>query len=307
MAEPDFLARLLDEMSDGVYFVDLDRTITYWNKGAERITGYCADEVLGRRCADDLLIHVDGCGNRLCQDGCPLSSVIRGNQTGAIEIFLHHRDGHRVPVLVRASPVHDEDGQILGAVEIFSDNSAKIAALEHVHELEHDVYFDPLTELPNRRFGESFLAARLDEQRRHGWPYGVIMIDIDHFKSVNDALGHQTGDEVLRIVARSFAGAIRSSDIVCRWGGEEFLVILTNPDAQQLQTIATRLWGLVRSSPVSVAKHRLNITVSVGAVLAHEGSSPALAIARADELLYQSKRNGRDRVTCEHGSWGEVA
>jgi diguanylate cyclase (GGDEF)-like protein/PAS domain S-box-containing protein len=297
--DPRFFANQVDEMFDGVYFVDLERRITYWNKGAERITGFSAGEVLGRRCAENILVHVDDCGNQLCQVACPLAAVVRDNTTQAVDVFLHHKQGHRVPVSVRAAPMHDDDGNVVGAIEIFSDNSAKMAALEHIHELERTAYLDPLTALPNRRFGESFLAAKQEEQQRHGWPYGIVLLDLDRFKLVNDTFGHQAGDDLLRMVARTIAGAIRASDLACRWGGEEFLVILTNPAPAQLSVVARRLRGLIRASTLAVGDAQVRATASIGAVLAEPGLSPEAAIARADTLLYKSKEDGRDRVTFE--------
>jgi diguanylate cyclase (GGDEF)-like protein/PAS domain S-box-containing protein len=303
-----FYATLLDEMFDGVYFVDLDRRITYWNKGAERITGFSASEVTGRSCSENILVHVDGCGNQLCENGCPLTAAVRHNDVGVLDIFLHHRDGHRVPVAVRAAPMHDAEGRVVGAIEVFSDNSARMAALEKVHTLERAAYTDPLTGLPNRRLGESFLAARVDEQRREGWPYAVIMLDVDHFKQVNDTFGHDAGDEVLRMVAKSLGGGIRSVDLACRWGGEEFLVVLANPSPGELVNITGRLLSLVRSSSfVAGGGERLVVTVSAGATLARPGEFAADAIRRADEYLYQSKSNGRDRLTCDpESNWQDL-
>ena len=298
--ESRFYASLLDEMFDGVYFVDLDRRITYWNKGAERITGFSASEVTGRSCSENILVHVDGCGNQLCENGCPLTAAVRRDNVGVLEVYLHHRDGHRVPVTVRAAPMHDAEGRVVGAIEVFSDSSARMAVLEQVHTLERAAYADPLTGLPNRRLGESFLAARIDEQRREGWPYAVIMLDVDHFKRVNDTFGHEAGDDILRMVAKSLGGGIRSVDLACRWGGEEFLVVLANPSPGEVANIAGRLLSLVRSSSfVSGSGERLVVTVSAGATLARPGEFAADTIRRADEYLYISKSNGRGRITCD--------
>ena len=93
--------KLLDSLFDGVYFVDLDRRITYWNAGAERISGYLRSEVVGSCCADNLLRHIDTEGHKLCQDGCPLAATMRDGKTRESSVYLHHKFGHRVPVLVR--------------------------------------------------------------------------------------------------------------------------------------------------------------------------------------------------------------
>jgi len=99
-----FYQDLLDQISDGVYFVTLDRRITYWNGGAERITGYGAHEVLGHRCSEGILRHVDDTGQQLCLHGCPLAAVMKDGRPREAHLYLHHKDGHRVPVTVRPRP-----------------------------------------------------------------------------------------------------------------------------------------------------------------------------------------------------------
>ena len=114
-----FYQDLLDKMSDGVYFVTVDRNITYWNSGAERITGYGADEVLGHSCGEGLLRHVTGAGRQLCLHGCPLLAVMEDGKPRKAQVYLHHKDGHRVPVTVRGQALRFPDGQIVGSVEVF--------------------------------------------------------------------------------------------------------------------------------------------------------------------------------------------
>ena len=215
----DLYKRILDSLYDGVYLVDPDRRITYWNWGAERITGYRADEAVGRRCQDDFLVHVDDRGNSLCLDGCPLSWTMANGQPQETEVYLQHKDGYRVPISVRATPIRDETGRVVGAVEVFSDNSRLAAMTDLNKELRQLSLLDPLTEIGNRRFLEQQLMGRLNEQDRYGWRVGVLFVDVDHFKEVNDRNDHIVGDRVIRMVARTLANGIRSFDTVGRWGG----------------------------------------------------------------------------------------
>ena len=115
-----FYQDLLDQVSDGVYFVTLDRRITYWNGGAERITGYSADEVQGHSCAEGILRHVNGAGRQLCVQGCPLRAVMKDGKPREAHVYLHHKDGQRIPVTVRGQALRDADGEIVGSVEVFS-------------------------------------------------------------------------------------------------------------------------------------------------------------------------------------------
>jgi diguanylate cyclase (GGDEF)-like protein/PAS domain S-box-containing protein len=288
---------LLDNLYDGVYFVDTERTILFWNKGAERLTGYRKEEVIGSHCWDHLLRHVNCEGVLLCQHDCPLHASMQNGMPAEDEIFLHHKDGHRLPVRVKVSPLRDGTGAVVGAIEVFSDNSEKIHSLEIIQELERKVFLDPLTGLANRRYMDAALPARFDELQRYGWPFGVVMIDIDHFKYVNDRFGHDVGDETLKMLSRTLLGGSRSSDIIGRWGGEEFIAVLTNVTALKLRSSAERYRVLVEQSSLPMEFGQIRVTISAGATLVIPADTPETIIKRADNLLYQSKAAGRNRVT----------
>jgi diguanylate cyclase (GGDEF)-like protein/PAS domain S-box-containing protein len=292
-----FYKHLLDEIYDGVYFVDRHRRILYWNRGAERLSGYSADEVVGHFCNDDLLRHIDECGRQLCKGLCPLAATMGDGQPRQAEVIMHHKNGHRVPVLVRVSPIRDEHDAIIGAIEVFSDNSHQRAALEEIERLRELALLDPLTGVGNRRFIESTTHSRLEELRRYGWPFGVILADIDHFKAVNDTYGHLVGDEVLKMVARTLMHNVRAFDAVGRWGGEEFAIVAQNVSAGMLHVLAERLRILVEQSALSIHTDSVRVTISLGAAIARSDDTPLSLFDRADHMLYQSKQNGRNCVS----------
>ena len=298
-AQSDLYRSILDNLSEGVYFVDTDRRITYWNRGAEQITGYRAEEVIGKHCADCVLVHVDDLGRQLCLTHCPLSASISTGQTLTADVYLHHKDGHRVPVEVRVAPIVDENGAAIGAVESFSDNTAKIAARERIQGLEEQALLCPLTKVGNRRYARMSLETRLNEFRRYNWRFGVLFVDIDHFKQVNDTHGHDVGDEALKMVSKSLLSALRDSDFVSRWGGEEFLIVLHNTTADKLAIVAERCRALTESSILDKDSVRLRVTISIGATLVEPEDSVDTILRRADQLLYQSKAAGRNRVSLE--------
>jgi diguanylate cyclase (GGDEF)-like protein/PAS domain S-box-containing protein len=292
-----FHAKLLDSISDGVYFVDLQRQITYWNRGAERLTGYSAGEAVGRHCPDNFLVHVDAAGHALCIDGCPLASTIRDGRAREGEIFLRHKLGHRVPVSVKVAPITDQSGQVVGAVEVFSDATAKKKMERRVHELESMANRDGLTCLPNRRYTELKVKQALEEFQEFGKSFGLLMLDIDHFKQVNDLHGHDAGDAVLKVVSDTLVGSLRENDLVGRWGGEEFLLVLSNVNAHVLAGLAGRCRILIAESVVLRDQIRICVTASGGATLFKHGDSVQSAIKRADGLMYVSKASGRNRIT----------
>jgi diguanylate cyclase (GGDEF)-like protein/PAS domain S-box-containing protein len=301
MAETDenFYKALLDNLYDGVYFVDLHRKITYWNKSAESLTGYKRSEIVGRHCWNNILMHVNSKGKNLCEGLCPLATAMKDDTMTEQAIYLRHKEGHRVPVLVRASPIKDGNGQIIGAVEIFSDNSPRISLEQKVEELQRLALLDQLTELGNRRYAELAVHTKLDELRRYDSRFGVLFIDIDHFKRINDTHGHKTGDKVLQMVARTLQNGVRASDIVSRWGGEEFIAVVPHADKKHLHTLSHKLLALVGQSTFFAGEEPINVTVSIGATISRMGDTDEDLITRADKLMYEGKLAGRNCVVLD--------
>jgi diguanylate cyclase (GGDEF)-like protein/PAS domain S-box-containing protein len=292
--KPDLYKDILDNFYDGVYVVDLDRRITYWNHGAERISGYMAGEVLGRCCADNILIHITRDGDELCTRACPLARTLKDGKARETEVFLHHKEGHRVPVNVRISPLFDASGAIFGAVEVFSDASYKKRVEEELCELKQLSLADPLTGLGNRRSVLREFERRLAELKRFEIPFGILFLDIDEFKRVNDTYGHDAGDRVLTAVGKTLKSALRNLDTVCRWGGEEFLAIVPRVDEPTFRAVAERMRRFVEVTPIDLAGGAINITVSVGGAMAtHDDTLNSLA-ARADAMMYKAKQGGKN-------------
>ena len=298
--ENKFHKSLIDNLYDGVYFVDTNRLITYWNKGAERITGYKPHEVVGKFCHSNMLDHVTDSGNHLCTEGCPLMATIKDGEPREAEVHLRHADGYRVPVLVRTTPIYDEQNQVIGAVEVFSNNHSLFKMKRRVDELEKDVFFDALTNVGNRKLLEMKIGTAIHEYHHHHHAsFGLLFIDVDHFKSINDTYGHQEGDNILRNVAKSLSSHLRSTDICGRWGGEEFVVLLYDVNLKSLAQIAEKLHAMIANSSINVNGEKVSVTASIGGAIVHETDTMESIIERADQLMYQSKQTGRNRVTLE--------
>ena len=296
MENSQIYQEILKYVKEGVYFVDTSRKITFWNNHAEKITGYSAEEVLNKYCYDNILNHVDDEGVHLCRQGCPLHRTMDDCFNREASVYLHHKHGHRVPVMVRTYPLHDE-GRLIGAIELFSDEKPPTQLMKEIEDLKVLAMTDQLTGLANRRYTESFLSGKLVELKDFETSFGVALVDIDHFKTVNDTYGHDVGDLAIQMVAKSLVGAIRTSDLVGRWGGEEFLVIFSSVGLEQLQQITERMRMLVETSSVQREESDIKITVSIGSIFVEYPASKDHIIQMADQLMYQSKMDGRNRVT----------
>ncbi len=291
-----FFKSVLDSIADGVYFTDLDRKVSFWNKAAERLTGYASEEVLGRSCADNLLRHVDDLGTELCLTGCPLAETMQDGRNREMNVYLHHKFGHRVPVKVRSSPMRDEQGKIIGAVEVFTDNSSNINVLRELEKLRQEVLTDQLTGIGNRRYADITMDSLDRTMQENGVPFGILMADIDHFKKVNDTFGHQVGDLVLKMVAKTMTSIMRPLDAACRWGGEEFILLIPNVSGEALENIANRLRVLVENSWLDHEEGQLRVTVSFGGAVSEPNEKAVDVAGRADGQLYLSKEAGRNCV-----------
>lgn len=288
---------IFENLYDGVYFVDRELRITYWNQAAERITGFLSKEVIGSRCMDNVLIHIDGRGRSLCNGLCPLAAAMKDGEGRQMEMYLHHKSGHRVPVSVRVAPLRDGNGNVIGGVELFSDISSQKAMEEKIRELEKLALIDSLTGLSNRKHVEGELASRFQEKIRYGLDFGLLFMDIDNFKKINDTYGHAGGDAALKTISATFRASVRSYDLVGRWGGEEFIGIIRNVDYKLLKKVSERYRVLVEKSRVEYPGSPFSVTISIGATLASNDDTPETIFTRADELLYESKKSGRNRVT----------
>ena len=191
----------------------------------------------------------------------------------------------------------DENGNVIGCVELFTDISSLKANELRIKELEEMVLLDNITKLANRNYIEKELSVRFEETKRLGVPFGILFMDIDHFKKFNDTYGHDFGDRVLKFVADTLVRNSRPFDEIGRWGGDEFIGIMRNVGRRQIEYIGNRLRMLVEASYIQIANNKLYVSISIGATLVRDTDSLESLIKRADTLLYESKWAGRNRLT----------
>ncbi|WP_336027505.1 histidine kinase N-terminal 7TM domain-containing diguanylate cyclase [Geodermatophilus sp. FMUSA9-8] len=277
-----------------------------------------------------LLIDVNPAADRMLRElrpeiegelvGRPLHDVAGPRAVGVL-LSTERRDGHRVAEVrpgvwldVRDSAVSDPRGRPLGRILVVRDVSEqqeRQAAVERLNrqlaeqvevierlraELAEEAVRDPLTGLHNRRHLDRALGAGLAARPRTG-ELSLLVVDVDHFKRVNDRLGHAAGDAVLTAVAGTLAGAVREGDTAARLGGEEFVLVLPGAGREQALARAERIRRTVAATPHDVDGGPVTVTVSIGvAVCPADGASAATLLEAADRALYTAKATGRDRV-----------
>jgi diguanylate cyclase (GGDEF)-like protein/PAS domain S-box-containing protein len=263
-SEYNFHKILLENLLDAVYFVDRDRVITFWNKTAETITGYRKSDVGGRHCWDNILRHIDDKGNKLCMSSCPLTEAIQKGDVHQQEIYLQHRDGHRVPVLVRVVPIRDGKDKITGAVEIFNDNSSNLLTQQKMKELARLAYADPVTNLFNKNYIQVRLETNLFEMKTSKLSFGIILVQIKDLKDITARFGEELTNQFLKTVAKTLAGNTVLFDMIGRWDFDRFLGIVSNLHLDQLQYINQKTKALIEHTAISVKNQLITTHVAIG-------------------------------------------
>jgi len=299
MDEERIPGALADRLFDGLMEIDVKRRVRLWNRSATRMTGYTAEQVLGKAYNAQPAHHVSEAGLELPDGLVPLLGTVRDGQPREAMGYFVHADGYRLTTLVRTQPLFDRRHRLVGAVEIFTDNKGLIAAFQAMQRTQETVLFDPLTGIGNRPHIEAKIRGAIEDYRRQASDFGILFIDIDHFKDFNDRYGHLLGDKVLRATANTLRQNLRGSDSCGRWGGEEFVVLAHNLDLAGLAKVAEKLRRAVADTGIREKDADLRVTVSVGGSLIRPGDSLESLLERADRLMYESKRQGRNRVTVD--------
>ncbi|MCX7882844.1 MAG: sensor domain-containing diguanylate cyclase [Brevinematales bacterium] len=303
MIIPPFLREILNHLTEGAYILDQSRTILFWNPAAEKITGFQAEEVVGKSCKDNILRHIDDKGRNLCEDGCPMLCILSGERFIEADVFLHHKKGYRLPVHVKG---------ILFPSTLFPtlNHPTENVAIELFFPLWQEFFIptealirlalnDPLTETLNRRGLESLFYSRLQEMLAFKKHIGLLFLDVDNFKQINDHYGHSMGDKVLFNTASTLKHTLRPFDLLCRWGGEEFVVVVFLDTLAHLPKIAERYRSLIASQFIEEGDLCITVTASIGATSVSPPESLESAIQRADHLMYQAKQRGKNQVVCD--------
>ena len=285
------LAAIVQSTPDAILATERDGTITEWNKGAETLYGYPAEEAIGRSVA--MLMPPERAG----EEQRVLSRVLRGETMEQFETSLLRKDGSRVDVAVTISPIREPGDAIGGAALVARDVSER---KRFEGQLQHLADHDTLTGLFNRRRFEEELTRELARARRYGTRGAVLALDLDHFKLINDSLGHAAGDDLITRAGTVLRGRLRATDVLARMGGDEFAVILPGVDeAGALGVAGSLLDAARRDCTIDTPAGPRNVTASIG-IATYSGPgerSGADLLIEADIAMYDAKEAGRDRAS----------
>jgi diguanylate cyclase (GGDEF)-like protein/PAS domain S-box-containing protein len=281
----------LNSIGDAVLCTDMAGNVTYLNVVAEQMTGWSSAEALGKPTAEVFHI-VDGITRKPSPN--PMELAVQTNRTVELSAncILIRRDGKESLIEDSAAPIHDRSKTTTGAVIVFHDVSMSKSITE---EMAHLAQHDALTDLPNRLLLADRLSQAIARARRNTTRVGLMYLDLDGFKKINDSLGHAAGDKILQSVATRLRGCVRNSDTVSRQGGDEFLVLLQEiSHAADAGVTAEKILVALTSSPF-LDHASVQISVSVGlSTYPEDGDDAESLIHNADTAMYQTKAEGRN-------------
>lgn len=283
----EVLHAITNAAQDAVMMIDQAGLVTYWNPAAEQMFGFAEIEATGRN-LHDLIVperYID-------RAHAGFSHFARSGEGPAIgkttALQAKHRNGQEFPVDISLSAIKLR-GQ-WSAVGIVRDATERVKTEERLRQLATT---DTLTGICNRRRFDEVLANEINRAARFSSPLSLILFDIDHFKRVNDTFGHQTGDRVLIQLAVAIGGAIRTTDLFARWGGEEFIVLMPGSDISAARLLAEKLRMLLEKQPFADV---VQVTCSFGVAEYAPGDNADGLLKKLDLCLYQAKAAGRNRV-----------
>lgn len=316
-AIPDRVRKAFDALTDGVVVIGTDGRIVLANKSFRRTLPDGGEDLHGRKLSE--LAWLQTADARTESSTPPWEIVFRDSMPVANHpLSIKNVQGAPIEMIVGCSPITDNDGRIRGCLVTFDDVTEIHRANEQLRrtltDLEHSrekirtqneelrvlATRDPLTGCFNRRAFFDLAGDAFDERLRTNRDSSCIMADIDHFKTFNDLYGHSVGDQVIQVVARSLSQNIRNEDLLCRYGGEEFCILLPGTDLEQARSIAERMRSTIETSALTAIRSSRveRITASFGIASLSQGARRIEElIDQADSALYKSKESGRNRVT----------
>ena len=285
----------LNSIGDAVLSTDVMGNVTYLNRVAEGLTGWSCAEAEGRPLTEIFKI-IDGITREPAPN--PMDHAIAADATVGLTVncVLIRRDGLESAIEDAAAPIRDSEGELTGAVIVFRDvNVARALALRMSHLAHHD----PLTDLPNRSLLTQRLVQAIALAGRHDRQVAVLFLDLDHFKKVNDTLGHAIGDKLLQSVGERLGSCVRQSDTVCRQGGDEFIVMLSEigAGADAIRCAEKIITTLSATHPID--GNDIIISCSIGiSVFPENGQDAGVLLKAADTAMYYAKQQGRNQYQC---------
>jgi diguanylate cyclase (GGDEF)-like protein/PAS domain S-box-containing protein len=288
VVDTDFYRVVLEGLRAAVYVVDRDGKTLFWNDGAERITGYLRQDVVGRVCGDNFLGETDSEDNDLSGARAPVAVVLRDGKAIEAQVSLRHKTGHRVPVQLWAFPIRNARGAIVGAAQSFEE-TVSVADWDRRHtKLATYGCLDQASGVLNHGMVQAHLRENLGMFAERPVPFSILCVEIDHLEKIRARDGPGAVAAVLRVVGQTLENSLRPTDFLGRWQESEFLAILTECNESEIARAAERLRRMASTSKIEWWGDCVPVTVSLGGM-----------VLRAERALRESTAQGGNRTSVQ--------
>jgi diguanylate cyclase (GGDEF)-like protein/PAS domain S-box-containing protein len=296
LSEIDFFRSILDNLHVAVYVVDREGKILFWNDGAERITGYLRQDVIGRLHADNFLGETDGEDNELSGSQMPTTTAMReGKPTHAL-VSMRHKSGHRIPVQLWTFPVRNSDGVIIGAAESFEESIALAEWDRRQTKLATYGCIDEASGVLNHGVMQSHIGENIRLFEEHHVPFSILCMEMDYLDKVLARDGPGAIAVILRVVGQTLENTVRPTDYLGRWQSSQFLAILTECSGNEIERASERLRRMVNASKIAWWGDRVTVTISVGGTVVKHGDTVEAMVLRAERALRENIAEGGNRT-----------
>ena len=295
--DPEVYQTVLDNLQTGVYIVDRNRRIRFWNEGAEQITGYLRQDVVGRFLRDHLLATGDGANDLDSDPDDPINLAFRDGKPSIMDVSILHKDGYRVPIVLRTNPIRNSRGAVVGATESFEKNRSASDWTRRQAGFADFGCLDAVTGVAAQSFMETQLRENLITFAEHNIPFGILLIRVDHLDQFRANRGPGVVSTILRVVAQSVENSLRPTDLLGCWGENQFIAVLLECKEYEVCLVGERVRRMIGRSEIEWWGDKFSVTSPLGGAGCRTGDEVELLIARAEASLKESIGKGGNCVT----------
>ena len=294
--DPEVYRAALDSVTAGVYLVDRNGKILFWNSGAERITGYLRQDVVGHSALKDFLGHLDGDNNQVAGEALPVSTVLREGKASIAQVSIRHKSGHRVLARLHAAPIRDAYGALIGAVETFEESGFNTPIDGRQSKLRAFGCIDDISGVLNHAVVQSHLRETLATFAEHPVPFSILCIGIDALDVIKSRFGAGAVSAVIRAVGQTLENSLRPTDMIGRWMENEFLAVLMECGDDEVARVGERLRKMANQCMVEWWGDQLSVTISMGGTGARTADTVEAILSRAENGLRMCSEQGGNRI-----------
>jgi diguanylate cyclase (GGDEF)-like protein/PAS domain S-box-containing protein len=294
--DPEIYQTVLDNLHTGVYIVDRNRRIRFWNEGAEQITGYLRQDVVGRFLREHLLATGDVVKDLDSDPDDPINLVFRDGKSSIMDVSILHKDGYRVPIVLHTMPIRNSRGAVIGAAESFDKNRSASDWTRRQAGFADFGCLDTATGVPAQSFMETQLRENLTTFAEHNIPFGILLIQVDHLDQFRARRGPGVVLSILRVVAQAVENCLRPTDLMGCWGEHQFIAILLECKEPEVALVGERVRRMIGRSEIEWWGDKFSVTSPVGGAGCRAGDQVESLIARAEASLKESIMKGGNCV-----------